>query len=168
LHRISDHENRPLLDTIFKSAKRPQRLSQDILDITKIESRLLKLNKEHFHLKQLISNTVDDYRNQIKSSNKNIELVAVYGSDKEEETTRGARRDHQQEHLLSKQLLIQNNMPNTLMEADKIRITQVIDNLLSNALKFTKEGTISLSVESNDGRQVIVSIKDSSQGIDRS
>jgi two-component system sensor histidine kinase VicK len=168
LHRISDHENRPLLDTIFRSAKRLQRLSQDILDITKIESGLLKLNKEHFNLKHLISNTVDDYRNQIKSSNKNIELVTVYGSGKEEETTQGARRDHQQEHLLSKQLLIQDNIPNILIEADKIRITQVIDNLLSNALKFTKEGTISLSVESNDGRQIIVSIKDSGQGIDPS
>ena len=49
-----------------------------------------------------------------------------------------------------------------------IRLPQVIDNLLSNALECTKEGTISLSVEDNDGRQVIVSIKDSSQGIDPS
>lgn len=112
---------------------------QDILDITKIESGLLNLNKEHFNLKQLISNTVDDYRNQIKSSNKNIELVTVYGSGKEEETMQGARRDHQQEHLLSKQSLIQDNIPNILIEADKIRITQTIDNLLCNALKFTKE-----------------------------
>jgi signal transduction histidine kinase len=141
---------------------------QDILDITKIESGLLNLNKEHFNLKQLISNTVDDYRNQIKSSNKNIELVTVYGSGKEEETMQGARRDHQQEHLLSKQSLIQDNIPNILIEADKIRITQTIDNLLCNALKFTKEGSISVSVECNDGRQVIVSIKDSGQGVDPS
>ena len=49
-----------------------------------------------------------------------------------------------------------------------IRLPQVIDNLLSNALKCTKEGTIPLSVEDNDGRQVIVSIKDSGQGIDPS
>jgi signal transduction histidine kinase len=166
LRRINDHENRPLLDTIFRSAKRLQRLSQDILDITKIESGLLNLNKEHFNLKQLISNTVDDYRNQIKSSNKNIELVTAYGSGKEEETTQGARRDHQQEHLLSKQLLIQDNIPNILIEADKIRITQVIDNLLNNALKFTKEESISVSIECNDGGLVIVSIKDSGQGID--
>ena len=165
MRRVSDHENRPLLDTIFRSAKRLQRLSQDILDITKIESGLLNLNKEHFNLKQLISDTVDDFRNQIKSS-KNIELVTVYGSGKEEETMQRARRDHQQEHLLSKHLLIQDNIPNIYIEADKIRITQVIDNLLSNALKFTKEGSIFVSVECNDGRLLIVSIKDSGQGID--
>ena len=51
------------------------------------------------------------------------------------------------------------------MEADKGRIAQVIDNLLNNALKFTNEGTISVSVESKDG-QAIVSVKDNGQGID--
>jgi two-component system sensor histidine kinase VicK len=45
---------------------------------------------------------------------------------------------------------------------------QVIDNLLSNALKFTKEGTVSLLVESNDRRQAVVSVKDNGQGIDPS
>jgi signal transduction histidine kinase len=74
----------------------------------------------------------------------------------------------QQEHLLYKQLLIQDNTHTTLVEGDNVRIIQIIDNLLSNALKFTKEGTISLSVETNDMRQVIVSVMDSGQGIDSS
>ena len=71
-------------------------------------------------------------------------------------------------------------------EADKVRIYQVIANLLNNAIKFTKEGTISVSVkvtqkkamnreEKEEGRdygsnsswrQVIVSVKDSGAGID--
>ena len=72
----------------------------------------------------------------------------------------------QQEQLLHKQIINQNNTPAILIEADKVRIMQVIDNLLSNALKFTKEGTISLSVESNDKRQVVISVKDNGQGID--
>jgi signal transduction histidine kinase len=156
-----------ILDVIIRNAKRLQRLSQVILDITKIESGLLKLNKERFNLKQVIFNTVDDYRNQIKNSNRNIRLV--YGFDKEEETKqREGRGQQQQEQLLHTQLLIQYNTPIILIEADKVRITQVIDNLLSNALKFTKEGTISLSVESNDRRQVVVSVKDNGQGIDPS
>jgi two-component system, OmpR family, sensor histidine kinase VicK len=52
-----------------------------------------------------------------------------------------------------------------LVEADKVRITQIIDNLLSNALKFTSEGTVSISVASND-KEAVISIKDNGQGID--
>jgi signal transduction histidine kinase len=75
------------------------------------------------------------------------------------------------------------------VEADKVRIYQVIANLLNNAIKFTKEGTISVSVKvtqknggnkeeekeegrdygsnsSSSSRHVIVSIKDSGAGID--
>jgi two-component system, OmpR family, sensor histidine kinase VicK len=62
------------------------------------------------------------------------------------------------------------------VEADKIRVTQVISNLLSNALKFTEEGTISVSIvkekkkeedgnSTDDGSEVIVSVKDAGAGI---
>jgi two-component system, OmpR family, sensor histidine kinase VicK len=87
LDKITDNETRPLIDIILRNAKRLQRLSQDILDITKIESELFKLNKEHFNLKEVISNAVDDYTNQIKSSNKNIRLV--YGFNKKEDIKQG-------------------------------------------------------------------------------
>ncbi len=161
----SQQEN--ILDVIIRNAKRLQRLSQVILDITRIESGLLKLNKERFNLKQVIFNTVDDYRNQVRNPNGNVRIV--YGIDKEEETTQGGGRGQQrQEQLLHKQLLIRDNTSTVLIEADKVRITQVIDNLVSNALKFTKEGTISLSVQCNDKRQAVVSVKDSGQGIDPS
>jgi signal transduction histidine kinase len=158
----------PILDVIIRNAKRLQKLSQVILDITRIESGLLTLNKERFDLQRVIINTIDDYRNHIRSSNLNVEIVC--GINKDEETTRGgggvAGRQQQQEQLLHKQIINQNNTPAILIEADKVRIMQVIDNLLSNALKFTKEGTISLSVESNDKRQVVISVKDNGQGID--
>lgn len=67
------------------------------------------------------------------------------------------------------------------MEADKERIAQVISNLLNNAIKFTKEGQISIDImkyadeenyvkkDSNQKQQegkVIVSIKDTGIGID--
>jgi signal transduction histidine kinase len=43
---MRDNESRPLVDIILRNSRRLQRLSQDILDVTKIESGLLKLNKE--------------------------------------------------------------------------------------------------------------------------
>jgi signal transduction histidine kinase len=67
----------------------------------------------------------------------------------------------------------------TLVEADRRRLTQVISNLLSNALKFTKEGTVTVSTaierkDEGDGREggaggeeeVVVSVKDTGTGID--
>jgi signal transduction histidine kinase len=160
LHKIRDNETRPLIDIILRNAKRLQRLSQDILDITKIESGLFKLNKERFNLKEVISNAVDDYINQIKNSNKNIRLV--YAFDKKEDTKQGGGEEYKEEQL-HKQSVLQGNTINVY--ADKVRIAQVIDNLLSNALRFTEEGTISISVENKDD-QAVVNIKDSGEGID--
>jgi signal transduction histidine kinase len=55
------------------------------------------------------------------------------------------------------------------LEADKDRITQVISNLLRNAIVFTKEGTIFVNVEeekNNQDQALIISIKDTGSGID--
>src|SRR5919199_2542935 len=96
LHKIRDGESLPLVDIILRNAKRLQRLSQDILDITKIESGLFKLNKERFNLKEVISNAVDDHTNQIKNSNKNIRLV--YEFDKKEDIKRRGEEYEEQLH----------------------------------------------------------------------
>ena len=163
LHRIRDDESRELIHTIFRSAKRLQRLSQDILDVTRIESGLINLNKQRFDLNEVISCTIDDYRNQIKNSKRNIRLA--YGFDRKEETEQKGEKGREVQEQLHNQLPIQGSDNIIPVEADKGRIAQVIDNLLNNALKFTNEGTISVSVESKDG-QAIVSVKDNGQGID--
>jgi signal transduction histidine kinase len=163
VHKIRDNESRELMYVIISSAKRLQRLSQDILDVTRVESGLLKFNKERLDLKQVISNTVDDYKNQIRNLKKNIRLVYEFDKNKKEETNqKGEGRQQEQPY---NQLLIQDNNNNAIfVETDKERITQVIDNLLTNAIKFTKEGTIYVSIESKDS-QAVISVKDNGQGI---
>jgi signal transduction histidine kinase len=52
-----------------------------------------------------------------------------------------------------------------LLEADKARIIQVISNLLSNSIKFTDEGIITIRSEVKNS-EAIVSIKDTGQGLD--
>ena len=54
-----------IADAILRNANRLQRLTTDILDVTKIESNSLHLNKERFNLSDLISNVLDDFRNDI-------------------------------------------------------------------------------------------------------
>ena len=133
------------LDIIIRNAKRLQRLTEDILDVTKIESRSLLLQKETFNLNRLILNAVEDSRNQITKENKDQDIkIELVSKVKDEDI---------------------------LIEADKSRINQVISNLISNAIKFTKEGTISITVEKReeyDGSKVVAfRIKDSGIGIER-
>ena len=164
LSKIKDNESRQMVDAIFRNAKRLQRLSQDILDVTKIEGGSLKLNKEHLNLNEVISNVADDYRNQIKNSNRNIKLVYEFYKKQAKE----GEQKQQQYPQKKQQLLIQDNA--IAVEADKEKIIQVISNLLNNAIKFTKEGIISIITEKKEenghSKEVIVSIKDTGEGID--
>jgi signal transduction histidine kinase len=129
-----------LLSVINRNAMRLNRLSDDILDATKIESKSLELKREQFNLNGIILNAIDDLPLSKEFSSKNIQLLYE-------------ARD-------------------ILLEADKSRITEVFSNLLTNAIKFTQKGTITISVEidkiSKDDNKnwVIVSVKDTGKGID--
>jgi signal transduction histidine kinase len=135
--KIKNTEYADSLNIIVRNAMRLQRLTEDILDVQKIESQTLKLNKARFNLSDSISNLVHDYKNQL---------------EKEERRT--------------VRLLVQLNNTNPIfIEADKNRLTQVISNLLNNAVKFTKDGTVSVSVEHVQKNKVIVTVRDTGEGI---
>ena len=63
--QIKDSKQQELLDVIVRSAKRLQRLSEDILDVTRIESHNLMLRKEKFNLNEIISNAISDTTNHV-------------------------------------------------------------------------------------------------------
>src|SRR5215207_8260003 len=129
-----------ILNTIYRNAKRLQRLTEDILDVTRIDSQSLRLNKEKFILNDLVSSIVEEYKYEIRSDNR----VNIRYSSTED-----------------------NN--GVTVYADRYRIAQVISNLVDNAIKFTKEqgGSMSINIKrkENDG-WVIVGIKDTGSGID--
>jgi len=100
-----DGQKAEYLDVIIRNAKRLQRLTQDILDISRIESRSLDLKKELFNLSEMILIAIMDSNNQIAKEHKdNLKLEII---DPKEDI---------------------------FIKADKGRINQVISNLLSNAL----------------------------------
>jgi signal transduction histidine kinase len=146
--KARDIEQQELLGVVIRNAKRLRRLTEDILDVTKIEGSSLSLNKEFFNLNEAITNTIDDIRTSTEFELlKNVELL--YESQQEQQ--------QQRQELL--------------VEADKARITQVIFNLLINAVKFTKDGRISITVtekkdNNNNKKELIFSIKDTGSGID--
>jgi two-component system sensor histidine kinase VicK len=132
--KIKNDEQLALLDIIIRNAKRLQRLTEDILDVARIESRSLKLNNELFELNGIILNVIQDVKDRI--DNLKVKLLYDVKGD-----------------IIS-------------VEADKGRMIQVISNLLNNAIKFTKEGSISINIErKEDNQHVIISVKDTGEGI---
>jgi two-component system sensor histidine kinase VicK len=131
-----------MIQAICRNAERLQRLTNDILDVTRIESKTLTLIKEKFNLSDLLSNIVQDYKNGIEKSNGNVRL-----------------------------LYNQPNKDSFIVEVDRERITQVISNLLNNAVKFTEQtrGDVCVAAEEKekaDQKVVVVTIKDTGIGID--
>ncbi|MFL6432084.1 MAG: ATP-binding protein, partial [Nitrososphaeraceae archaeon] len=148
LNNMKDIKQAKLLEVINRNGKRLQRLTEDILDVTKIESQSLNLKREYFNLNDVITNAIDDtMANKVllKAENKNnCAIKLLYTPQK------------------------------VFVNADKARISQVILNLLDNAVKFTRDsgGTITVILEkkedesNNNGQHVIISIKDTGKGID--
>ena len=66
------------LKPIIRNSKRLQRLSKDILDVTRIESESLKLTKEEFDLNDVMSSIVGDYRSLLLDNEDNVNLNIVY------------------------------------------------------------------------------------------
>jgi signal transduction histidine kinase len=133
-----------MLKAISRNAVRLQRLTNDILDVTRIESQTLKLDKEKFNLSDLIANVVEDQRSHVEKENQNVKLMYNNKYDS-------------------------NGAP--IVDADRDRITQVISNLLGNAIKFTSNqvegGSVSVTLEKNHNNreEVIVNIRDTGEGI---
>jgi two-component system, OmpR family, sensor histidine kinase VicK len=138
-----------MIKAIHRNAERLQRLTNDILDVTKIESKTLNLQKEEFNLNDLLSNILEDYKNEIEKNKSNVRL------------------------FLKDFINIKRSF---LVKADRRRITQLISNLLNNAIKFTegKGGDVYVTAEgkgeadgdSDNDKEVVVSIKDTGTGID--
>ena len=49
---------------------------------------------------------------------------------------------------------------------DQVRLSQVLNNLVSNALKFTDEGKVSLSAQATEGNRVLFTVTDTGVGFD--
>jgi len=146
-----------MINAIERNAVRLKNLTNSILDVSRIESQTLNLNKEKFNINEKIRNVIDDLKLRHK-----VEIIFV-----------------------------EPKVDPIVVEADKIRIYEVISNLLVNAIEFTQksssssdngnslgEGTITVftAIKSNQAykkgntgsivKEVIISIRDRGMGID--
>ncbi|MDQ4015259.1 MAG: HAMP domain-containing histidine kinase [Thermoproteota archaeon] len=125
-----------MVDVVNRNAKRLEKLTSNLLDVSRIENnKSLDLSKENFNLVQKIRNVIRDIKSSQDEKADAIEIV--YDAPDEP----------------------------IMIEADKTRIYEVVSNLLTNAIKFTDSGTITIT-SSLEGTNTIISIKDSGRSID--
>ena len=98
-----------MLSYIERNAVRLQSLINNILDVSRIESRTLKLNKEKFNINEKIRHVIDD----IQSKEEQDDEIKIIFNEQEENPI--------------------------FVKADKLKIYEVLSNLLVNAVKFTKK-----------------------------
>ena len=141
------------LRVIYRNAFRLDKLIKNILDVTRIEGNTLQLDKQRFNLNDVLLSVIEDAQTQILANNSKIKLSVSL--DKSSSTSLADAEKH--DGPIS-------------VEADRERITQVLYNLLDNAIKFSEEGIISVRIErkrnNEDAKDVIViGIKDTGSGI---
>jgi two-component system, OmpR family, sensor histidine kinase VicK len=134
------------LDIILRNARRLSELADNVLSVSLIESQSLKLEKELSNLNDIIADNIKSAKRQFLSIDSSVSLRIIY--------------DH-----------VSETEANIYIKADKYKISQVVYNLLNNAIKFTNEGSITISVKRKDDKvenkkAIVVSIKDTGKGID--
>ena len=200
-----------LLDVIIRNAKRLKQLTDNILDVTKIESHSLKLNKEIFDIERLIEQTAEEQNIRIsetintrrkieiqcKVNNNEILDIGNTSSSIADTATSNISATSVNDETAAYEVAKDNNnneansgSDSFLVEADRTKISQVVSNLLSNALssirlrEVAEEGRIFISIskrkkindknvirtyeeghDQNSSDEIIVSIEDNGQGI---
>lgn len=149
--KVTDSEQQKLLEIVIRNAKRLQRLVEDVLDVTRIEGHTLNIKKEVFNINDTIASILQEYRSQMERNNK-------------------------EKYSQFPEISFQPEKAGAYVQADKGRITQVISNLIDNAIKFAphQNGKLDIVVarSDSDNREeepngnVIVSVKDNGTGID--
>jgi signal transduction histidine kinase len=109
----------------------------DILDFSKIDSGKIEFSKQAFGLQDLLQKITRAFENRFKSSKLGFETVIDAGLD------------------------------DVYVISDEVKLSQVLNNLLSNALKFTLEGKVVLqaTVENETSRDISVHFRVSDTGI---
>ncbi len=112
------------------------------MDIAKIESNTSKLNKEKFDLVELLLNIKDEYKT-ICDVNKITIILSI-------------KRYYE-------------SKDNFMVYADKSKLNQILSNLIDNAIKFTSEGSITITVQknynNNKKEKCVINVRDTGVGI---
>ncbi len=141
---ILDDEQKGLLEIVIASAHKLHTLTENILTVTKIEGNLFNISRIRFSLTEVILDVIKDFETILENKNK---LVLI-----SEKKIKFEFIGFEKEHMVN---------------GDKLRIAQVVSNLIDNSINFIAEGedgviTIAIGINEND---MMVQIKDNGDGI---
>ena len=135
-----DNESKEFVQTIQRSGENLLAVINDILDLSKIEAGMMRIESVPFSVRGLVHSIATMFR--IKAVEKNLILSTKVDS----------------------------SIPDTL-EGDATRLTQILVNLIDNAIKFTNKGNISVEItnEGISGKEIRTGIivNDSGIGIEK-
>ena len=139
-HKTQNKEKAVNYFNIIKSSSNQlARIISDIIDISKIEAGEIELSYTTFNLHEFI--------------NEKFEQINLYCREKNKTT-------------IEVKYVIANEL--TEITTDKERFSQIIMNLLTNAVKFTESGTIILSIDKTNNKNIELNVSDTGIGIEKS
>ena len=154
LDNIKDDEQKEMLNIIVKNATKLMHITNDIIDLARIEEKILVLNKEKLDLYSYLLNLISEYQTLLIDNN-HIEL--------EFKCNNKLLLDLKD---VSKNKLKDKDKKYFEISADRFRLSQILYNLIDNANKFTSSGVIKILVEIGEDK-VTFSIIDKGTGIDK-
>ena len=121
---VTEAQGMECLQNIKNSAAHLSRLVASLLDYHQLENGLMKVQPVSFSPAQLVKESVEGMRLRAKEKGLSISY----------EMTMGMKKEANQENETDKELFL----------ADAFRIRQILDNLVSNAIKYTDHGGVNI------------------------
>lgn len=138
---VNDARGAECLVNIKRSAHHLSHLVAALLDYHQLENGLMKVHSTDFSPKELVDESVEGMRVQAESKGLKISYEI-----KEFEELEGEKRKSNKEEKQEETEGRNEKGTNVLFFADAFRIRQILDNLISNAIKYTDKGSIMVSM----------------------
>lgn len=137
-NKLNTEEKNEFSSNIRENSKALLKLIDDIIDISHIDAGLVELNENNCYINRVLDEVYETCRDKLDKSGRNGLKLSVKKA---------------------------NPLPDFSISVDEIRVKQVLNNLLENAIKFTEEGSIDFGYVFKDENTLLFFVKDTGPGI---